>query len=74
MRFKENFLVPGYIPNVDGHHPLGGRYPPYNSPRSLHGYLYQQQQPYVPSVYPAGHYDHHEHGYSTQYIQRPLQG
>jgi len=27
-----------------------------------------QGAPYVPPSYPAGHYDHHEHGYSFQNI------
>ena len=69
----------GYIPNVDGQHPQGGRYPAAAStntpPKSLHGYLYQQQRqhPYIPttfapsSVSPAAAAAH-EHGYGFQRI------
>ncbi len=46
LRFFSHFSFPdpGYIANVDGHHPLGGRLPPASTarypPRSLHGHLY----------------------------------
>ena len=66
-------LFLGYIPNADGHHPLGGRYPSYPAvvpPQSRHGHLYQQA-PYLPaSNYPtSGHYESHDHGYPFQVVR-----
>lgn len=81
-RNSEGFVVDlgnvGFRGNVDGkERPLGVQYPEirgvsFDDPQVLNPvqrfFRDTPQTPYVPSSYPAGHYDHHEHGYSYQTI------